>query len=211
MKVNKDDQMQILYREEQSDSIVFGRDYQKSYQIARSVWSYRLGAVAILFFIYILYHLVDFYYWWSTLTLSILSLFLLFASISERKGYRSATPIIIYNDGIQMYSSPFQRLMGNNGYLSKDKVRSITILRWYTILESRPDGDTMKHYRWNDVPAEFIIRTRKGKKHRSGMKHPDKLTDMVDIMRTEWGIPVQDKYGDRITNIEFERGIEEHL
>lgn len=211
MKVNNEDYSQILYEEKLSKYIVFGESYKSINQITRSIWSYRLGAIIIILLFYYLYSYLNFFYWGITIGLSILFIYLILVSLSEKTAYVSATPIIIRNNGIQMYSSPLQRLLGHDGFVSKDEIRSIVIHRNNVLIESTPEAKSRMAIRWRDVPAEFIIQTKSGRKHRSGRKHPEKISKMVAIMRTEWGIPIFDKHDQQITDIKFEPGREERL
>jgi hypothetical protein len=189
----------LIYREEQSMYVAFGFSYKSRNQIIRYIWTERLGVLLFVAIILSSYYYIDSwfylnsYYWMIVAGLSFAAIGLFIVSIDEGKHCCSATPIDIYENGIQMYSPHLQRLFGYDGFISNEEIESVIIRRRDRIVEVIPDGMSWRTVRWDDVPADFIIITKKGAKRHSGRKHPQKIAEMTEIMRTKWGIPILDR------------------
>jgi len=201
----------MLYKEKLSEYIAFGESYKSQDQILGKIWAFRIGAILFIILIIFISYYLDYFHWILTICLIICALYFFLLSVSEAKVLSSATPIVINDDGIRMFSPSFQRLLGRNGFVLKDDIESIIIRRHHFIIESVPDGKSWKAIRWDDAPAEFIINTKKGAKYRSGKKHPQKVSIIIDILRTKWDVPILEKDGKKVTILDYENGYEVRL
>jgi hypothetical protein len=206
-KTNEDIQSAILYKEELSEYVAFGTYYKSYNQIIRQIWIVRLMALSFIALFCWLSRFIDWYDWRIILIVfSVLMLFIL-SEVFEAKKRSSATPIIIKEDKIRLYSLPIQRLLGYNGFVSKDDVESIIIRRHSCINEVISDRREGRIIRWENAPVEFIIHTIGGTNRRSGIKHPQKISTMVEIMSSAWGIRVFDENGNQLlSSIKYKDG-----
>lgn len=188
---------------------VFGESYSSINQITRFIWLARLGALMILLLIYSLGKILHHYDWFPSFIISIGAVYLIIISLTEKKAYFSATPIVIYGNGIQMYSPPIHRLFGQDGFVQRSEIASIEVRRSPVLIERVATGRSVKYIHWRDVPSEILIRSTSGKRFRTGNKHPLKISEMFEIITTEWGFLIMDSYGGQIDKIEFEPGREE--
>ena len=179
----------VLYQDMPSE-YVFGTLYKSYHQIVMHIWLSRTMAIALIAITFSLNLLFNELPMIVLIGVAISLLLLVYESeIYIRKDLYSATPIVIYENGIRLYSSPIRRLLGFNGYIPREEIVSIEVRRG-SVYEMRSEGDSKKAFRWNNVPIEFTIRTNKGKKRWSGKRHPNKISEITNIMNTAWGIPI---------------------
>ncbi len=179
----------VLYRDEPSE-YVFGTLYESFQQIVMHMWLTRIMTIVLIAITSGLYMLFNELPLVVLVGVAISLLLLIYESeIYKRKDLYSATPIIIYENGIYLYSSPIRRLLGFNGFIHREEIVSIKVRRG-SVYEMCSEGETKKAIRWNDVPVEFTIRTKKGKKRWSGKRHPYKISEITNVMSTAWGISI---------------------
>lgn len=179
----------VLYRDEPSE-YVFGTLYGSFQQIVLHMWLSRIMAIALIAITSGLYLLFNELPIIVLIGVAISLLLLIYESeIYKRKDLYSATPIVIYDNGICLYSSPIRRLMGFNGFVPRDEIVSIKVRR-RSVYEMCSEGKSKKAIRWNDAPVEFTVRTKNGKKRWSGKRHPYKISEITNVMSTAWGIPI---------------------
>lgn len=95
----------------------------------------------------------------------------------------------LYAQGIIVYPSFRKYLLGFNGFIPKEDVASLRIIRGQ-IYQRTNDLRLMK---WTNAPIKYVIVTSKGGRYSSGLKPPGQVIAMTEAISLNWKVPIIDK------------------
>jgi hypothetical protein len=109
---------------------------------------------------------------------------------------RSAHPIRIYSDGIEVFASPKQKRKGSDGFIEKDKIDSIWIRRerdgneeWFARYPIMRLGFAEKELMTRGF-TELMLSLKNGEVYHSGAKPIDTLDNLLEVLRDRWGMNI---------------------
>lgn len=97
-------------------------------------------------------------------------------------------PINIYSNGVDAFASPFYRLRGLDGFISKDRMDRIEVRAF----PYQTQGLSERHGRSGRIGNDLIIvlHTRDRKSRVLGRRSPMTAEKAIETMKREWSIPV---------------------
>lgn len=123
------------------------------------------------------------------LTLLFGTTFLLYYSeIRGGKDRKAANPLKLFENGIEIYPSFSQRLRGFNGFIPIEDVNSIHVER----RDSFQLVERGKMVRLSWAPLELRIKMKDGTEYLTGLKPPDEIMAMAQILKERLNVAVID-------------------
>lgn len=154
-------------------------------------WIIMMADFALMvFFVVYMSFLPEFYYF-VIVVIVVASLgvggifhFFIFRHISSR----TTEPIKIYPNGVEAFPSPFYRLRGLDGFISKDRMDRIEV----RILAYRTQGSSMRPEWSGSIGNDWLIvlHTRDRRSRGLGIRSSMTAEKAVKTMRKAWGIPI---------------------
>lgn len=127
----------------------------------------------------------------------------LFISIAEflmAAEVKSATPIKIFHDHLEVYRTAMEAVRGLKKQIQRDEIESIHVRRG----SIRQNKKALRGYvTWRNAPGELVFVLKNNKRYKTGYKYPPQVDMMIRFFREQWGINVIDK-GNGISEV-FER------
>lgn len=111
-----------------------------------------------------------------------------FSEIKGGKERKSAKPIRIFEDGIEIYASFYHRLKGFDGFIPVEGIDSIHVERRDSF--QLVEGGGMIRLFW--APLELKIKMKDGTEYLTGLKPPSEIMAMVQILKERMNFPVID-------------------
>jgi hypothetical protein len=103
--------------------------------------------------------------------------------------FKSMTPLILCIDSVHVYRSDIELLIGRKRTIKKNEIESVQVIRG-TITQSRTNQFDILI--WRNSPYQLVFNLKNNKKYKSGYKYPPQINIMIQVLRTNWGIPVID-------------------
>lgn len=112
---------------------------------------------------------------------------LVITEVYEKNSRRSAHRVRVYENGMELYTLPYEKLLGYKEFIPKGSVVKLEILRY-------PEEGILngKAIVWRDAPIEIVVHTAEGRRRRTGAKRPEQIRRLTDLMKSMWGTPVED-------------------
>ncbi|WP_147654218.1 hypothetical protein [Methanomassiliicoccus luminyensis] len=177
-----------LLFEEKLPKYIIGTTEGSKYEHKFDRWLYRsIAAVAI--FLILLLMPYGFRPYSILVLMIVLATCMLYASeVQGNKFSRSAKPIRIFADRIEVYASLYQRLKGFNGAILVKDVDWVHVERRDAYqLVKRND---MVRLRW--APLELRIKLNDGTEYLTGLKSPAEILAMAQVLKEKLNISVVD-------------------
>jgi len=127
-------------------------------------------------------------------------LFLLITEFLMAAEVKSATPIKIYHNHLEIYRTAIDILRGINKKIIRGEISNIMVKRG----SIRQNKKAFRGYvTWRNAPYELVFVLKNNKRYKTGYKYPPQVDIMIRFFREQWGINVIDK-GNGIGEV-FER------
>jgi len=145
-----------------------------------------LLAIGLLFLAYAIYDMTAngqdaiIIFCWIAITIGVA----IIAYFSFFHEVRSRTMLLMYEGGIHLYASPWQRLKGFDGILASEDIAWVRVVRGPT--SERIGKEDYLSYDWGEIGLEFS--TRSGNKYSIGTKPLRVIRDLVPLIRAYWNI-----------------------
>jgi len=124
----------------------------------------------------------------TTLSIGLVSILVCFFEWTAVNNYRAATPVRIYDRGVQIFASFLERRMKFDGFIDWKDITGIKVIRAEAVV-AKAEGLGF-HYKW--APIRIEISTKQGKVRHSGKKVPETILEMVRIMQSTWRLTAFD-------------------
>jgi len=124
-------------------------------------------------------------------TFASVTLVLILAGFFEwtaKNNYRTATPIMLYSNGVQVFATYLEKKMGFDGFVDWRQITGLRVVRAELVV-AKGEGVGF-HYKW--APVKIEITTKDGKVRHTGKKVPEITLEMVRIMQSAWRLTAFD-------------------
>ena len=181
---------EVLF-EEQLPPFVLDSTLQNHLQVMSFVWLIRMGVISILILMgnLVIYGGEDVRYVAAIGGGSGIVLLLWVSEYHFRDMRLASTKTRLRSNGIEMYTFLYQRLLGFDGFVPRDEVTLIEVVRG----KLRQNVNNRSDLLWEDAPIGFVVITVRGKQYRSGPKPPGQIITLTEAIREHCMVPVLDK------------------
>jgi|GEM_PF-4539130 len=122
------------------------------------------------------------------LSITLVFILVCFFEWTAANNYRTATPVMIYEGGVQVFASYLQRKLGFDGFIDWRDITALKVIRAEAVV-AKGEGVGF-HYKW--APVRIVISTKHGKVRHTGKKVPETILEMVGIMHSNWRLTAFD-------------------
>lgn len=186
------DQGELIFVEEKPWKIL-GTNLAEAWQLETLYWGLRavwiVGTVFLGYLILVTGLKEEGDLLFAVVLVLAIALTIFIAEINSRVDRRSARPVRIYRNGIELHVFLYKRLFGKRGYVPKENIDHLEILR-YPIAQNLETGQSIV---WKEAPIEIVVHTKDERRLPTGPKLPAEIMKIADILHEKWGVPVDDK------------------
>ncbi len=180
---------EVLF-EEWLPPFVLNSTLRNHLQVMSFIWFIRVGVIFILILVgnLVIYGGEDVRYVAAIGGVLGVVLLLWASELHFRDMRLASTRVKLRSNGIEMYAFMYQRLLGFDGFVTRDDVASVEIVRG----QLRQSVDYRSDLLWEDAPIGYLVVTTRGRRHPSGPKPPGQVIAMSEAMRMHWKVQVLD-------------------